>query len=226
MRDETDRQRWDRKYAAGEGPAHFEPSRFLTDNRRLLAGGRALDVACGFGGNALYLASMGYQVDAVDVSRVGLARAQAEAARRNLVIRFVQADLSRWWIPPETYDLILVLFYLNRSLMCPLAAALRPGGVLLQANRNHRFLATRPDFDPKYLLEPGELRRLAEQAGLQVVLAEDGVPGEDGTSQLIARRGAQHGPITSPSPGVVSAASSRECAAAPLDCRAHAHSGH
>lgn len=188
MKDESDRKRWDRKYAAGEGPAHFEPSRFLTDNLHWLSGGRALDVACGFGGNSLYLASLGYQVDAVDVSLVGLTRAREEAARRNLAIHFIQADLARWWTLPATYDLILVFFYLNRGLMPQLAAALRPGGLLLQANRNRRYLATRPDFDPDYLLEPGELQRLAEQAGLHVIWASDGPPGGDGTSQIIARR--------------------------------------
>ena len=98
-RTESDQERWDRKYAAGEGPAHYEPCRFLADNAHLLGGGRALDVACGFGGNAFYLASLGYQVDAVDISSVGLARAQAEARRRGLQIHFLQADLGRWWVP-------------------------------------------------------------------------------------------------------------------------------
>ena len=191
MPNETDRERWDRKYSAGEGPVHFEPDRLLTGHRALLSGGQALDVACGFGGNALYLAAQGYQVDAVDVSSVALAHAQAEARRRQQPIQFVQADLSRWWVPPGRYDLILVLFYLNRELMSQIGTGLRPGGWLFQANRSRHYLTIRPDFDPAYLLEPGELLRLAQEAGLQVVYYVDDdcrLPDAPHASQLIARR--------------------------------------
>ena len=72
--------------------------------------------------------------------------------------------------------------------MSPLAAALRPGGLLFQANRNRRYLDVRPDFDPDYLLAPGELRRLALDAGLEIVHCADGIPDEPHLSQLIARR--------------------------------------
>ncbi len=192
VRGESDRQRWDRKYAAGEGPAHFKAKPFLTRHHQLLVGGRALDVACGFGGNALYLASLGYLVDAVDASGFALGKARGEATRRGLPINFVQADLSRWRVPPARYDLIVVFFYLNRALMPALVAGLRPGGLLFQANRNRRFLAVRPGFDPDYLLQPGELGRLARVAGLEVVYDTDGVPddetGEDHDSRLIAQR--------------------------------------
>lgn len=185
---ESDRARWDRKYAAGEGPAHHEPRQLLVEHEHLLRGGRALDVACGFGGNALYLASLGYRVDAVDVSGEGLAHARAEAVRRDLPVRFVQADLAHWWVPPGRYDAIAVFFFLNRALMPQLAAGLRPGGLLFQANRNRRFLTIRPGFDPGYLLDPGELPRLAREAGLEIVYHADGIPDEEHTSLIIARR--------------------------------------
>lgn len=185
---ESDRERWDRKYTAGEGPAHFRPNRFLAENQHLLTNGRALDAACGFGGNALFLASLGYRVDAVDSSGVALARAQAEATERGLQINFVQADLARWWVPPSHYDLVVVFFYLNRELMPPLAAALRPGGLLFQANRNQRLLEIRPGFNPDYLLEPGELHHLVSLAGLEILHYADSAPGKVHDSQIIARR--------------------------------------
>ncbi len=188
MGTESDRERWDRKYAAGEGPAHFRANRLLTENLQLLTGGRALDVACGFGGNALYLASLGYQVDGVDASGVGLAQAQAEAMRRGLWIRLIQADLTRWWVPPAYYDLIAVFSYLNRELMHPLAAGLRPGGLLFQSNRNKRFLEMRPGFGPDFFLELGELRRLAQENGLEVLYHADGLADKPYVSRLIARR--------------------------------------
>lgn len=185
---ESDRERWDRKYAAGEGPAHFEPKRLLTEHRHLLTGGRALDVACGFGGTALYLASLGYQVDAADISSVGLAQARAEAARHGLHINLVQVDLTRWSVPTSRYDLVVVFNYLNRELMPRLVAGLRPGGLLFQAARNTRYLSIRPDFDPAYLLELGELARFAANNGLQMLHCVDGTPGEAYASQLIALR--------------------------------------
>lgn len=186
--DESDRERWDRKYAAGEGPAHFQPNDFLVENQHLLRGDRALDAACGFGGNAFFLARLGFQVEAVDISAVGLARARAEARRRALDIDWLQADLTRWRIPPERYDVILVFYYLNRELTPDLAAGLRPGGLLVQANRNKRFLSVRPGFDADYLLQPGELATMARRAGLEVLYHTETPPGEGHNSRLIARK--------------------------------------
>ena len=201
---ESDRERWDRKYAVREGPAHFRPSRLLVEHRHLLigtgqdaarqpagffTGQRALDVACGFGGTSLYLASLGYQVDAVDVSGVALAQCQAEASRRGLHLSLIQADLTRWWVPSTRYDLIVVRYYLNRDLMPQLSRGLRAGGLLFVETRNERYLSVRPGFDPAFLLQLGELRRFAKDAGLDVLQSADGVP-EAHSSLLIARRSA------------------------------------
>lgn len=185
---ESDQARWDRKYGAGEGPAHFRPSELLRKHAHLLKGGRALDVACGFGGNALYLASLGYRVDAIDGSGVALARARAEALRRRLLLNLVQADLTRWRLPADRYDLVTVFFYLNRDLIPALASALRPGGFLIQAYRNTGFLAVRPGFNRAFLVEPGELQRLAPGAGLEVVDKDDGDSSGEPVSWVVARR--------------------------------------
>lgn len=201
-RAESDRERWNRKYADREGPAHFRPSNLLVEHRHVIAelarnatlpdGGprfvpRALDVACGFGGNSLYLASMGFLVDAVDISGVALAQLQAEAASRSLRLRLVQADLTRWWVPPSHYDLIIVTLYLNRDLMPALSRGLRQGGLLFMETHNTRFLSERPNFDPAFLLHPGELRQFAYDAEMEVIqVADDG--SKASTSQLIARR--------------------------------------
>lgn len=186
----SDRERWNRKYSQGEGPAHFQPKDFLVEHAGLLSGGRALDVACGFGGNSLYLAARGYRVDAVDVSEVALRQAQGAARRRGLDerIRLVQADLDRWWVSPGRYDLIVVFYYLNRDLWPNLVAGLRPGGLLFQAHRNKRFLEERPDFDPDYLLEVGELQRMARTSDLEIVRYVEGTPDRVHGVQLIARR--------------------------------------
>ena len=185
---ESDRARWDQKYAAGQGPAHFRPSELLPRHAHLLKGGRALDVACGFGGNALYLASLGYRVDAIDGSGVALGRACVEALRRGLHLNLVQADLARWSLPADRYELVTVFFYLDRDLMPALASALRPGGFLIQAHRNTRFLAVRPGFNRAFLVEPGELQELALGAGLEVVDKDDGDSSGEPVSWVVARR--------------------------------------
>lgn len=184
----SDRERWDKKYAKGEGPAHFAPKAFLTDHRHLLTGGRALDFACGFGGNALYLAELGYQVDAVDISIVALRQAQAEARRRRQALRLIQADLTRWWVPPRHYDLIILFLYSARDLMPQLLEGLRPGGLIFQLNRNPRTLESRPTFNPDFVIGPGELRRAALAAGLEILFVADELPDDPTTTALIARR--------------------------------------
>lgn len=199
---ETDRERWNRKYAAREGPAHFRPGRLLVEHRDLLigtgqvaaqklvgspVGRRALDVACGFGGSSLFLASLGYQVDAVDVSGVALAQVQAEASRRGLQVNLIQADLEHWRVPPGRYDVIVLRYYLNRALLPQLSRGLCAGGLLFVETRNERYLSVRPGFNPAFLLQLGELRRFAEDAGLDLLHVADGLPEAYG-SQLIARQ--------------------------------------
>ncbi len=186
--DESDRERWDRKYAARDSPPRFQPDPLLVESRHLLTGGRALDVACGLGANAMYLASCGYEVDAVDVSSVALSRARAEAVRRGLSVNWIQAEVDRWPFPAQHYDLVIVFFYLNRQIMPKLAASLRPLGLLFQANHNQRFLEVRPGFNPDYLLETGELKTWALNAGLTVLNYADNAPGQTHCSQLIARQ--------------------------------------
>jgi SAM-dependent methyltransferase len=161
----------------------------LEENEHLLTGGYALDLACGFGGSALFLADRGYRVHAVDISGVALAQAQAEARRRGIEgISFVQADASRWQVPTELYDLVTVFCYLDRGLVPVLAARLRPRGLLFQINRNRRYLSARPDFPPSYLVEPDEPYQVAVRAGLQVLFFAKETDEEPFTSQLIARR--------------------------------------
>ncbi|MCJ7755521.1 MAG: class I SAM-dependent methyltransferase, partial [Thermoanaerobaculales bacterium] len=92
---EPDRERWDRKFASSEFIYGKEPSRFLADNVELLpATGRALDVAAGEGRNSVFLARQGLEVDAVDISEVGLAKARQLADEAGVNINTIVADLS------------------------------------------------------------------------------------------------------------------------------------
>jgi SAM-dependent methyltransferase len=142
----------------------------------------------------LWLAGLGYQVDAVDVSAVALARLAAAAAERGLsqYIHPLHADLSHWRPPPETYDLALVSLYLERSLLPALQDALEPGGLILYTTFHTDLLRLQPHDNPAYLLQPGEL--LTAFPGWQILAYEerrlppDSENRHDCMSSLLARK--------------------------------------
>ncbi len=128
-----DRERfWDERYRKQEAAPERGPAAFLVEHRRLLPPrGRALDVAMGTGRNALYLASLGYEVTGMDVSGVAVARCREEAVRLGLSVEAIQADLESYEMASDAYDIVIDFYYLQRELAPHLTAALRPGGVLV-----------------------------------------------------------------------------------------------
>ena len=102
----SDRERWDRRYAAGSHSDDAEPD-WLDDVAHLLpATGRALDVASGVGRVACWLARRGYAVSAADVSPVGLERAQQRGRRAGVVLETVLVDLTAQRLPAGPWDVI------------------------------------------------------------------------------------------------------------------------
>ena len=152
-----DIERWDKKYADAI-PHPDEPDPILAEYRNLLDGqGRALDVACGMGHNAMYLARLGYQVVAIDGSMVGLRHCRKALCQTDLPVSLVAMDLDSFAPPPEYFDLVIVVRFLDRLLIPRLKDALHAGGLLLYKSFNRNLLVERPEFNPDYLLEPGEL---------------------------------------------------------------------
>ncbi|HEX4008426.1 MAG TPA: class I SAM-dependent methyltransferase [Solirubrobacteraceae bacterium] len=157
------RERWNRRWAGRGVPALTRPpARWLAENRDLLTvatpGGRALDVACGDGRNAAFLAQLGFAVDAVDISDVAIDAIAGAAAERGLAITARQSDLEQDPLPDGPYDAITVFNYLQRDLFAALEAALSPGGILVYET----FTAAHARelghaVDERYLLAPGEL---------------------------------------------------------------------
>ncbi len=177
-----DRQKWDARWAEMEEPA--PPDALLQEAEELLSGGLALDLACGRGQNALWLAAHGYRVLGVDGSRVALSSAREEAVRRGLGRRvlFVQADLDVWRPLPATYDLVAVFRFLDRSLFPHLRAALRPRGLLFYATRHRGVLRWRPDATQEFLLRRGELP--SHFPGWEIVRHQEGPK----NARLVARK--------------------------------------
>jgi tellurite methyltransferase len=191
---EGPRERWNRKWSA-RGPRPFElpPAAWLAGSRRALVsphGRRALDVACGDGRNAGYLAKLGFEVDAVDISDVVIEALQIAARRRGLGVTARRMDLETEPLPIGRYDVVVQFNYLQRDLFAPIAAALAPGGVLV----TETFTTVDADrlggqIDARYLLRRGELRRSFPQ--LRLVRYREGVRDGSGGPRAVASLVAQ-----------------------------------
>ncbi len=110
------------------------PAQFLVEQLHRLPQGKILDVASGGGRHTLFLASLGYQVDAIDRDEQALAQLSASALVRHLTgisSRVLDLEPPQDHLWKEAYDAILVFFYLNRPLFPYLIDALKPGGILL-----------------------------------------------------------------------------------------------
>jgi SAM-dependent methyltransferase len=130
------REDWDRRYAGVENLWSAKPNRFLVAEVEGLAPGRALDLACGEGQNAIWLAGAGWRVEGVDYSSVAIAKARARAARDGVDATFAEADLVEYEPDPSAYDLVLMLYLHlpaeeHRLVLARAARSLAPGGMLV-----------------------------------------------------------------------------------------------
>lgn len=183
----ADIERWNRKYAGGNPNPAFTPDAIVTEHAQLLDGqGLALDVACGVGHNALYLARRGYEVIAIDGSLSGLRYCRQQLHATPLPVYLVAADLDQFVPPPNRFSLVLVVRFLNRALIPHLKQALVPGGLLIYQTFNRHRLLMNPGFNPDYLLEPGELSALL--ADFEPIDTNDTPTMRDPSSFWIGRR--------------------------------------
>jgi tellurite methyltransferase len=131
----ADLEKWDARYRGGSYAGRRHPTALLERVVTELPRGSALDVACGAGRNALYLAASGFEVDAVDISTAALERLRADAAAGGLRIRDLEADLEGGlpdFLPLKgRYDLIVMVRHVNQALLAGLIRRLADGGVLV-----------------------------------------------------------------------------------------------
>jgi SAM-dependent methyltransferase len=151
------------------------PSLWLTANAHLLPQtGAALDVACGSGRHALWLAERGLRTTAVDRDAHLIEALDAEALRRDLPLTAEVIDLESGSFPfaPSSYDVIVVVHYLHRPLFPSLIAALRPAGVLVYETFTRAQAARGRPTNPAFLLESGELPTRVQP--LEVLASREG----------------------------------------------------
>jgi tellurite methyltransferase len=180
---QKDRRRWDEKWSDSAGE-HYDPHPLLLQYRSLLSGGRALDMACGKGQNAIWLARQGYRVLGVDISPVALSMSRSEAVDQGLSnqLQFEAVDLDRWQLPALSYDLICIFRFLDRRHFPAIVAGLRPGGLLFCATRHVGLLHRCPEANKSFLLKRGELAEAF--ASLQVLHDLE----KDEDAEFIARK--------------------------------------
>lgn len=163
---------WDERFGAPGFTYGTEPNDFLASVAERIPQGRILSLAEGEGRNAVYLASRGYDVTAVDASAVGLAKARELAESREVSITTVLADLEQFIIAPQQWNGIISCYChlpppLRRTVHRASVAGLKPGGVfVLEA-----FSKKQLEFDsggPKSLDMLMSLEELEEElAGLR-----------------------------------------------------------
>jgi SAM-dependent methyltransferase len=193
---QAERDKWDERYRDGAYENRTHPTALLSEWIDRLPRGRALDVACGAGRNALYLASKGYAVDAVDISAVALERGRAAAARLGLAVRWLCRDLdgdAEDALPRGLYDLVVWVRYVNSGLLPRLASRLAPGGYVLCEQHLATTAGVAGPRTEAFRLRPGDLR--SQAAGLDLIDYREGlVVDPDGRTvalaQLIAKSAA------------------------------------
>lgn len=180
-----DRAKWNAAYQAKAGAPYPHPDLLLLDytpaaHRR---DARALDLAGGRGQNGLWLASQGYTVDIMDISRVALDEALAVMTERKLRnVNLLAVDLDDFTLPPETYDVVCVFRFLDRRLFGDIANTVVSGGRIIYESFTLAYLNENPDFNPEFCLLDDELANVFE--GWRIVLNTT-----DGSiAQFVARK--------------------------------------
>jgi SAM-dependent methyltransferase len=172
-----EREDWNARH--GEAGLLFgaDPNRFLVAEVAELPPGRALDLACGSGRNAVWLAARGWKVTGVDFSDVALAQARALAAERGVEVEWVEGDLLDWEPGEPAYDLVAVLYLQlpadeRREVLARAAAAVTSGGTVLVVGHDLENLngGHGGPKDPAVLFTPADVA--AELPGLQIEKAE------------------------------------------------------
>lgn len=167
----------------------WEPNPFLMESMQGLQPGMALDVACGSGRDATYLAGIGWRVVGVD-RQAELLQTGRELAQRYPgagSANFVRCDVESHALPLRgPFDLVCGFFFLHRPLFTELCALIRPGGLLIWETftLENRRVHGRPKSD-RFLLQDGELRGLAGSS--EILRYEEGLLRGRYTARLVAR---------------------------------------
>ncbi|OAA20991.1 methyltransferase family protein [Frankia sp. EI5c] len=165
------RAEWDRRYAERERMWSGQPNGALVAEAAGLRPGRVLDVGCGEGADAIWLARAGWDVTAIEVSGVALERAAGHARDAGVAVRWVHGGLAEAGLPPGSFDLVsaqypALLRTPDAAAERALLAAVAPGGLLLLVH--HAGMEDREvhegGFDPADYVWPRMVAALLDDA--------------------------------------------------------------
>lgn len=170
------KEKWNKRYRGVAGEQHA--SRVLRENLHLLpASGRALDLACGLGGNAILLAQQGLSVSAWDIADVPIAALKDVALKRRLSIQVEVRDVTANPPVPESFDVIVVSHFLDRDIIPALIEAVKPDGLIYYQTFTRQRVSDRGPQRAEFRLAQQELLQLF--SGLQVLFyREEGCTGD------------------------------------------------
>lgn len=182
--DKSKQQKWDKRYLKPNQPP--TAAAVLSQYQQLLpTQGHALDLACGLGGNALFMAQRGLKVSAWDISSVGLGKLQDLAKHRHLTLTTVHRDVEQQPPQPNSFDVICVSYFLHRDITPSLIAALKPGGLLFY--QTFTTANSNGPSNPRFVLQEGELLGLF--APLDIIDYQEKSPTiADGQAWLVGRK--------------------------------------
>lgn len=124
---------WENMYRSGERGAEDHPTALLVETLESRTPGKAIDLACGTGRNALYLAAHGWDVTAIDGSAeaIDTLERRAEAAQLHVKTKIADLQSGSYTLLPDSFDLVLIAYYLQRDLFAQVKTAVRANGIAI-----------------------------------------------------------------------------------------------
>ena len=147
---QADKEKWNKRYE--NNSMQDTPIKIITDHATKATGNKALDIASGMGRHSKHLASIGFEVDALDVSSLAVSSLQNISN-----INAKEVDFDTYTLPKDSYDLIVCTYFLKRELFPQIIEALKDDGILI-----YETFVYHPDNEQtpskrSFLLEEGEL---------------------------------------------------------------------
>src|SRR5215472_376368 len=181
---------WDKRYRLREHTSDFEagPTPLVVNTANALPPGRALDLACGAGRNAIWLAEHGWQVTAVDGAPRAIEILRDRGREHQLNIEAVVADLEKdeFEMEPACWNLVLKCYYLQRNLFEPAKQSVVPGGIFISIVHMNEP----GEADGPFRLRPGQLEKYF--AGWEVLHLREGRADDPAhkraVAEIVARR--------------------------------------
>jgi len=187
-------QDWDKRFRLRDHASDFEagPTPLVTAAAARLVPGKALDLACGTGRNALWLAEHGWDVTAVDGAPTAIEFLRSRALEHGLKIHAAVADLEKgeFVIESARWGLIAICYYLQRDLFEPAKRGVVPGGIIISIVH----VDESGEADGRFRLRPGQLEKYF--AGWEILHSREGKASDPAHHRAVAEIVARRAPIS------------------------------